>query len=99
MLGDANVFRKHRKLPSAFVLIDVFKIVFTGKIRCCVFWIYAFQYWILFDVITAIYLLGREKNTRPAQCLARETTFVRSGISAVKSGSEVLKFYGDWSVL
>ena len=49
----------------------------------------------LFDVITAIYLLGREKNTRPAQCLVRETPFFHSGISTVKSGSQVLKLYGD----
>ena len=52
----------------------------------------AFQYIILFDVITAIYLL---KKTLPAQCLVRETPFFHSGISAVKSGSQVLKLYGD----
>ena len=35
--------------------------VFTGKIICCFFRICAFQCLILFDMITAIYLLGREK--------------------------------------
>ena len=50
-------------------------IVFTGKIRCCVFRICAFQYFILFHVITASNLLGREHKYTADQCLARETPF------------------------
>ena len=51
-----------RSNPAFRVCINCCLIVFTGKIRCCFFRICAFQYFILFHVITASYLLGREKK-------------------------------------
>ena len=70
-----------RSNPAFRVCINWCLIVFTGKIRCCVFRICAFQYFILFHVITASYLLGREQNIRPAQCLARETPFFTTALA------------------
>ena len=67
-VGVLSVNAGERRSPSeisnpAFrVCIDWCLIVFTGKIRCCVFRICAFQYCILFHVITASYLLGREQK-------------------------------------
>ena len=51
-----------RSNPAFRVYINWCLILFTGKIRCCVFRICAFQNFILFHVITASYLLGREQK-------------------------------------
>ena len=51
-----------RSNPAFRVCINWCLIVFTGKIRCCFFRICPFQYFILFHVITASYLLGREQK-------------------------------------
>ena len=70
-------------------------IVFTGKIRCCFFRICAFQYFILFHVITASYLLGSEQKYTAGSVSSEGDSIFYSGISAVKSGSHVLKLYGE----
>ena len=55
----------HWKLPSELLVTAVFVRInwrffeFTGKIRCCCFRICTFQYFLLFNMITTIYLLGR----------------------------------------
>ena len=46
-------------------------------------------------MIIAIYLLGREQNNRPAQCLVRETPFFHSGISPVKIWQPGPEIVGD----
>ena len=51
-----------RSNPAFRVCINWCLIVFTGKIICCFFRICAFQYLILFHVITASYLQGREQK-------------------------------------
>ena len=88
-----------RSNPAFRVCINLCLIVFTGKIRCCVFRICAFQYFILFHVITASYLLGREQKYTAGSVSSEGDSIFYSGISAVKSGSHVLKLYGDLSVL
>ena len=50
---------------------------------------------ILFHVITASYLLGREQKNTAGSVSREGDSIFYSGISAVKSGSHVLKLYGD----
>ena len=59
----------------------------------------AFQYFILFHVITASYLLGLEHKYTAGSVSSEGDSIFYSGISAVKSGSHVLKLDGDLSVL
>ena len=87
-----------RSNPAFRVCINWCLIVFTGKIRCCFFRICAFQYFILFHVITASYLLGREQKYTAGSVSSEGDSIFYSGISAVKSVSHVLKLYGDLSV-
>ena len=54
---------------------------------------------ILFYVITASYLLGREQKYTAGLVSSEGDSIFYSGISAVKSGSHVLKLYGGLSVL
>ena len=84
-----------RSNPAFRVCINCCLIVFTGKIRCCFFRICAFQYFILFHVITASYLLGREQKYTAGSVSSEGDSILYSGISAVKSGSHVLKLYGN----
>ena len=61
----------------------------TAKLRCCCFRICTFQYFLLFDMITAIYLLGRcVRYKKVCAQLLREALFIHS---SVKSGSQMLK--------
>ena len=100
-MGFLSVNARERRSPSersnpAFrVCINLCLIVFAGKIRCCFFRICAFQYFILFHVITASYLLGRETKYTAGSVSSEGDSIFYSGISAVKSGSHVLKLYGD----
>ena len=50
-------------------------------------------------MITASYLLGREQKYTAGSVSSEGDSILYSGISAVKSGSHVLKLYGDLSVL
>ena len=84
-----------RSNPAFRVCINWCLIVFTGKITCCFFRICAFQYFILFHVITANYLLGSEQKYTAGSVSSEGDSIFFSGISAVKSGSHVLKLYGE----
>ena len=52
-------------------------------------------YFILFYVITASYLLGSEQKYTAGSVSSEEDSIFYSGISAVKSDSNVLKLYGE----
>ena len=94
-VGFLASYLHHWKLPSelletaVYVRINWCFFEFTSKIRSCCFRMCTFQYFLLFDVITAIDLLGRcvrwKKVCAP---LLRETPFIHS---AVTLGSKVLK--------
>ena len=87
--------RSERSNPAFRVCINWCLIVFTGKIRCCFFRICAFQYFILFHVITASYLLGREQKYTAGSVSSEGDSIFYSGITAVKSGSRTVidQFY------
>ena len=63
--------------------------------KMLLFRICAFQYFILFHVIAASYLLGSEQKYTAGSVSSEGDSIFYSGISAVKSGSHVLKLYGE----
>ena len=93
MLGNAEK-KSFGKIESC--LSRVYQLMFnlfTGKIRCCFFRICAFQYFILCGY-SELFTRTWTKITAGSVSSEGDSIFY-SGISAVKSGSHVLKLYGD----